>query len=144
MSQALQNMLTCNIAMTVDSRCVCPDCRQSIIQIAQCSAGAGSAPSHSGSTYTVQSGDSLFLIATRFDLTLQQLLNANPSITDANVISPGQVLNIPRGKLNVTVLQTQLFASDRALDLIRDCMQNCIKLCRACRRKCTHRATIHH
>lgn len=43
--------------------------------------------------YTVQPGDSLFSIAQRFGITVQQLMNAN-QLTDSNIV-PGQRLFIP-------------------------------------------------
>jgi LysM repeat protein len=46
-------------------------------------------------TYRIRPGDSLIAIARRFGLTLGQLLNANPTITDANSIQAGAVLMIP-------------------------------------------------
>jgi tyrosinase len=46
--------------------------------------------------YTVVRGDTLFNIATRYGTTVQVLLNANPQITNANRIFPGQVITIPR------------------------------------------------
>lgn len=45
--------------------------------------------------YTVQPGDTLFLIAQRFGITLQQLLAANPQIVNPNLIFPGQQITIP-------------------------------------------------
>lgn len=57
----------------------------------------GSTGSSSGLTYTVQSGDSLSAIAARYGTTLSALLAANPSITNPNVISVGQVINLPSG-----------------------------------------------
>lgn len=53
-------------------------------------AGTGSCPS----TYTVQSGDNLFRIALRFNLTVAQLASAN-GIANPNVIIVGTVLKIP-------------------------------------------------
>lgn len=47
-------------------------------------------------TYTVQTGDTLFLIAQRFGTTVERLAQIN-KITDPNVISVGQVLTIPEG-----------------------------------------------
>lgn len=54
----------------------------------------GSAPVNK-STYTIKSGDSLSIVAQRHKVTLQALLNANPSIKDANRIYVGQVITIP-------------------------------------------------
>ncbi len=45
-------------------------------------------------TYTVQTGDTLFLIARRFGTTVERLAGLN-GITDVNVLFVGQVLNIP-------------------------------------------------
>lgn len=47
-------------------------------------------------TYTVQSGDTLFLIARRFGTTVERIAQAN-NITNPDVISVGQVLIIPEG-----------------------------------------------
>ncbi|WP_142996779.1 LysM peptidoglycan-binding domain-containing protein [Alteribacter keqinensis] len=60
-------------------------------------AGEEGPPSSSG-TYTVQSGDTLFAIASRFNTTVSQLLELNPSITNANLMQVGQVINVPGGK----------------------------------------------
>jgi spore coat assembly protein SafA len=48
-----------------------------------------------GQLYTVKSGDTMFFIARRFNISLQSLINANPQITDPNTIYPGQVICIP-------------------------------------------------
>jgi len=45
-------------------------------------------------TYVVQPGDTLFRIATRFNTTIQALMEVN-SLTDANAITPGQTLILP-------------------------------------------------
>jgi LysM repeat protein len=49
----------------------------------------------SGGLYVVQRGDTLFRIARRFGRSLQAILVANPSITNPNLIRPGQQLVIP-------------------------------------------------
>ncbi|MGI6037131.1 MAG: LysM peptidoglycan-binding domain-containing protein [Limnochordia bacterium] len=49
----------------------------------------------SGVLYRVQSGDSLFLIAQRFGVTVNQILAVNPQITNPNLIFPGQIICIP-------------------------------------------------
>lgn len=48
-----------------------------------------------GQLYTVKSGDTLFFIARRFNISLQSLININPQIPDPNIIYPGQVICIP-------------------------------------------------
>lgn len=48
-------------------------------------------------TYTVQPGDTLGLIATQFDVTVEDLVTAN-GLQDANVLEVGQVLIIPTGQ----------------------------------------------
>lgn len=46
-------------------------------------------------THTVRPGDSLSKIAANYSLTLQQLLAANPTIVNPDVIQPGQTITIP-------------------------------------------------
>ncbi len=50
-----------------------------------------------GSTYTVVSGDNLASIANMCGVTLSALEGANTSISNFNMIFPGQVLSIPAG-----------------------------------------------
>lgn len=45
--------------------------------------------------YTVRPGDSLFIISTRFNVSIQSILNINPQITKPTVIYAGQVIKIP-------------------------------------------------
>lgn len=45
--------------------------------------------------YTVQPGDTMFFIAQRFHIPLNNLIAANPHITNPNVIYPGDVLCVP-------------------------------------------------
>lgn len=45
--------------------------------------------------YVVQPGDTLFIIADRFDVSYSALLAANPQISDADVIFTGQIIVIP-------------------------------------------------
>ncbi len=54
-----------------------------------------SAPTDTAPTYTVQSGDTLVDIARRKNLSVPDLLDANPDI-DPNVIRVGQILNLPK------------------------------------------------
>ncbi|MBO8127541.1 MAG: SafA/ExsA family spore coat assembly protein, partial [Firmicutes bacterium] len=54
-------------------------------------------PQCSGFIYTVKQGDTLFLIAQRFGVTLNALIAANPQITDPNRIQVGQQICVPTG-----------------------------------------------
>ncbi|MGP6139632.1 MULTISPECIES: LysM peptidoglycan-binding domain-containing protein [unclassified Jeotgalibaca] len=56
--------------------------------------GLQSVPPSGGTTYTVKAGDTLYAIALRYGVTVAQLTSAN-NITNANLISVGQVLRIP-------------------------------------------------
>ena len=64
-------------------------------QIAPMSAAELSSTPSSSTTYTIQRGDTLSGIAARYGTTVSALMNANPQITDPNVIYAGQTLNIP-------------------------------------------------
>ena len=55
-----------------------------------------------GQLYTIKSGDTLFFIAKRFNVSLQDLIHANPQIPDPNMIFPGQVICIPAGRVALT------------------------------------------
>ncbi|KJS23355.1 MAG: hypothetical protein VR72_01605 [Clostridiaceae bacterium BRH_c20a] len=48
-----------------------------------------------GVLYVVRPGDSMFLIARRFNINLQLLIRANPQIPNPALIYPGQVICIP-------------------------------------------------
>jgi len=54
-----------------------------------------SATAPAGASYTVEAGDSLSGIASRFGITVEQLIAANPGMTIDSNIQPGQVINIP-------------------------------------------------
>ena len=56
---------------------------------------APTAAAASGQTYVVQSGDSLLSIATQFNVSVKQILNANPQMTNPDNLAIGQELKIP-------------------------------------------------
>src|SRR5690625_3869065 len=45
--------------------------------------------------YTVKRGDSMWKIAVRYQIGVQEIINANPQVKNPNLIYPKQVLNIP-------------------------------------------------
>jgi aerobic-type carbon monoxide dehydrogenase small subunit (CoxS/CutS family)/bacterioferritin (cytochrome b1) len=45
--------------------------------------------------YTIQPGDTFYLIAQKYNLPLNELIRANPQINDPEHVSPGQIINIP-------------------------------------------------
>lgn len=51
-----------------------------------------------GVYYTVRSGDSLYILSRHYGMSLSTLIQANPQITNPNIIYPGQVICIPRVK----------------------------------------------
>jgi hypothetical protein len=58
--------------------------------------GAPPTTSPCGSRYTVRPGDWLYQIARTCQVTVADLLRANPQISNASLLYPGQVLNIPQ------------------------------------------------
>lgn len=46
-------------------------------------------------THTVVKGDTMWKIAVKYEVGLSEMKSANPQIANANLIYPGQVLNIP-------------------------------------------------
>lgn len=56
----------------------------------------------SAATHTVVSGDSLWKIATKYQVGLSEIKNANPQIKNYDLIYPGQQINIPTLDSSVT------------------------------------------
>ena len=63
-------------------------------------------------TYTVKSGDTLFEIAQRYNLSLQTLLNLNPGITNPALIYTGQQIQLPAG---TTPVRPYVYVSDNTV-----------------------------
>lgn len=63
--------------------------------------GSGGFPVTGGSFYLVKPGDSLFKIATRFGVSLDSVIDANPQIANPNVIDPGIRVTLPQGAKQV-------------------------------------------
>ncbi|MCI2255305.1 SafA/ExsA family spore coat assembly protein [Domibacillus sp. PGB-M46] len=53
-------------------------------------------------TYTVQSGDTMWKIASKYKVGTSEIITANPSVKNPNMIYPGQTLTIPTVSTNVT------------------------------------------
>lgn len=49
----------------------------------------------SADTYIVKKGDSMWKIAVKYKIGLQEIINANPQVKNPNLIYPNQKLNIP-------------------------------------------------
>ena len=74
-----------------------PDFRSGEV-VMNISAPEGSSSSGSGSTYTVQSGDSLSKIGSQYGVSWQKIFEANrDKLDDPDKIQPGQELTIPQG-----------------------------------------------
>jgi len=56
-------------------------------------------------TYTVQKGDTLAKIASKYGLTVNELMSANPSIKNASLIYVGQKITIPATKMVTYTVQ---------------------------------------
>ncbi len=48
--------------------------------------------------YTIRPGDSFYGIAARYEITVAQLMAANPQFTLKSVLKPGQVITLPAGR----------------------------------------------
>lgn len=81
-----------NVINPCDVLCVPPRCADA--PGITCRVPATCPPGFQG-RYTVRSGDSMFTIAQRCGVSLQSLINANPHITNPNVINPCDVLCVP-------------------------------------------------
>jgi len=62
-------------------------------------------PPASGQTYYVVKGDTLRIIAAKFGTTVDAILNANPRISNPNIIYVGQAITIPVGGVSTYVVQ---------------------------------------
>jgi LysM repeat protein len=70
---------------------VAPSIGPSVAPTEQASQGPVSSPR----LYRIKTGDSLAKIANRFGITLQDILDANPDISNPNNIFVGQIIVVP-------------------------------------------------
>ena len=59
--------------------------------------------SNNARTYTVVQGDTMYKIANRLGITLEELIRVNPQISNPDYIQVGQIINIPNTKRNIEV-----------------------------------------
>lgn len=78
------------------------------INLPSTSSNTATPSNSSAQTYTVKSGDYLGGIAKKHNLSVKQLLVANPSIKDASRIRVGQVLQIPKAYSSFKYLSNQV------------------------------------
>ncbi len=62
----------------------------------------------SAQTHTVLKGDSMWKIAVKYEVGLSELKEANPQITNPDLIYPGQVLSIPGADLTVQSYENEV------------------------------------
>lgn len=72
-------------------------------------------PPSSGSTYIIQPGETLRILAYRWGVSTYDILAVNPQITNANVIYVGQVINIP----GVSIAPNPSYYTVKAGDTLR-------------------------
>lgn len=59
-------------------------------------------------THTVVSGDTMWKLAVKYQIGLSEIKNANPQITNPELIYPGQVINIPVLDSEVTSYESEV------------------------------------
>ncbi|MGG3451981.1 SafA/ExsA family spore coat assembly protein [Domibacillus aminovorans] len=59
-------------------------------------------------TYTVQSGDTMWKIASKYKVGTSEIITANPSVKNPSMIYPGQKLNIPTVGTSVTNAEAEV------------------------------------
>ena len=64
-------------------------------------------------SYTIQSGDALYLIANEFKTTVEKLLELNPGADLNKSIKVGQVINVPvqKPKISIKTIETQVLTA---------------------------------
>ncbi len=59
-------------------------------------------------THTVVSGDSMWKIAVKYEVGLNEIKKANPHLKNPDLIYPGQVINIPKTDASVTNYESEV------------------------------------
>ena len=72
-------------------------------------AGLLTSPAQAASlSHTVAPGDTMWKLAVRYQVGTSEIIQANPQISDPNLIYPGQVLQIPQLDSTVTSYETEV------------------------------------
>lgn len=66
--------------------------------------------SAAGLTHTVVRGDTMWKVASKYEVGTREVIDANTQIEDPDLIYPGDVLNIPRLSASVMSLESQVIA----------------------------------
>lgn len=64
--------------------------------------------SASGLSHTVKQGDTMWKLAVKYQIGTQEIITANPQITNPNLIYPAQVLTIPEVDSSVTAFEAEV------------------------------------
>lgn len=60
--------------------------------------------------YTVKSGDSMWKIAVKYQMGVQEIINTNPEIENPNLIYPNQKIKVPLKSKEETTTETQILS----------------------------------
>lgn len=65
-------------------------------------------PSAFALSHTVASGDTMWKLAVKYQVGTSEIIQANPQVTNPNMIYPGQVLSIPSVDASVTAYENEV------------------------------------
>lgn len=75
-----------------------------LLLCASCTLSASAA----GLTHTVVKGDTMWKLAVRYEVGTREIMDANPQISDPNLIYPGQILAIPQIDAAVAAYESEV------------------------------------
>ena len=61
-----------------------------------------------GLTHTVARGDTMWKLAVQYQVGTSEIIQANPQVSNPDLIYPGQVLNIPQISSSVTSFEAEV------------------------------------
>ena len=59
-------------------------------------------------THTISKGDTMWKIASKYQVGTSEIINANPQISNPNLIYPGQVLTIPQEESSILAFENEV------------------------------------